>query len=70
MKPLVDSVQFFNSVVLAKYSIVSLTCRSADYPLTLHCAQNASPLRNVAHTKFYAHTGSKKLEGTLIQVDV
>jgi len=42
MKPLVDSVQFFNSVILEKYGIVSLTHCSVDYPLTLHCAQNAS----------------------------
>jgi len=30
MKPLVDYVQFFKSVILAKYSIVSLTRRSVD----------------------------------------
>ena len=64
MKPLVDFVQFFNSVILEKYGIVSLTRRSVDYPLTLHCAQNAS-FFNVAQTKFYAHRDSKKLEGTL-----
>jgi len=68
MKPLVDSVQFFNSAILAKFNIVSLRRRSVDYPPTQHCAQNASPLGNVAQTKFYAHTDLKKLEGTLAAV--
>ena len=63
MKPLVDSVQFFNS---AKFNIVSLRRHSVDYPPTQQCAQNASPLWNVAQTKFYAHTDLKKLEGTLL----
>ena len=31
----VDSVQFFNSTILAKYSTVILTRRSVDYPLSL-----------------------------------
>src|SRR6218665_2230542 len=44
MKPLVDSVQFFNSAILAKFNIVSLRRRSVDYPPTLHCAQNAIDL--------------------------
>ena len=66
MKPLVDSVQFFNSAILAKFNIVSLRRRSFDYPPTQHCAQNASPLWNVAQTKFYAHTDLKNLEGTLV----
>jgi len=41
MKPLVDSLQFFNSAILAKYSIVSLRRRSVDYTPNLHCTQNA-----------------------------
>jgi len=44
MKPLVGSVQFFNSAILAKFKIISLRRRSVDYPPTQHCAQNASPL--------------------------
>src|SRR6218665_1532787 len=36
------------------------------YVLYIHCAQNSSPLLNVAQTKFYAHTDSKILEGTLV----
>src|SRR6218665_3960322 len=39
-----DSVQFFNSAILAKFSIIGLTRQSVDYPPTLHCAQNAIDL--------------------------
>src|SRR6218665_3060612 len=41
---LVDSVQFVNIAILAKFNIVSLRRRSVDYPPTLHCAQNAIDL--------------------------
>jgi len=64
MKPLVDSVQFFDSAILAKFNIVNLRCRSVDYPPTQHCAQNASPLWNVAQAKFYAHR-LEKIRGNI-----
>jgi len=41
MKPLVDSVQFFNNVILAKYSIVSLSADSiymyTALKMLVHC---------------------------------
>jgi len=43
MKQLVESVQFFNGVILAKYSIVGLIRCNVDYPPNLHCPKNASP---------------------------
>ena len=39
-----DSDQFFNSAILAKFSIVSLRLRSLEYPSPLHCAQIAIDL--------------------------
>src|SRR6218665_1140171 len=38
------SVQFFNSAILEKFSIVGLTRYSFDYLPTLHCTQNAIDL--------------------------
>ena|SRR6218665_1021832 len=64
MKPPVDSVQFFNTAILAKYSIVSLRCCSVDFTPTLHCTQDASPC-DMLHKEFHTHMDSKKLEGTL-----
>jgi len=56
MKPLVDSVPFFNSAILAKFRIVSLRHRSIDYPPTLHVLRTkcSSPCE-MLHKRNFMH---------------